>query len=427
LYGPIFGVFYMQRRPIEPLILQPAAAEGDGERFSANLAAARPALAAARNELLATWQTVPGPGLLAARRLLDEYRAGGGRIARQSQLGQVLARARLVADQVDRVVVIAGRDVCLAAKAVLASCAHPHHNELSRAERGGYPRIHLESGPVDNDALAGLLDLLAPSRVSTGLDSRWALISLDDGTIETAAKTQVLAQALENVLAGDRERLEQLLVKLPGPGGSSLSDPFTPGVLMPSALAGLDVVGLLSGAAAMIERFISDPPQNCPALQLAGLCHLAGPITEACQMTVWSQSLESVAHWHGRLREQTLGDRPASSRETSSQENGSKSASDLHHHRPAEKIGPRQLVLNVVAERLRRDRLEIEGRPLSEMMDRARAAALAAQQVAGQPVVELRLPHIDECSIGQLLQLLLLTAAVEARLALNQNPKLTHA
>jgi glucose-6-phosphate isomerase len=416
----------MHRRPAEPLILQWAATESDGDRFSESLAAPMPALAAARNELLATWQMVPGPALLTAQRLLDEYRAGGGQIARQSQLGQILARARLVADQVDRVIVVAGRDLCLAAKAVLESCAHPRHNELSRAERGGYPRIDLEFGPVDNDALAGLLDLLAPPRASAAVDSRWALISVEDGTAETAIKTQVLTQALEDSRIKGPDRLEQLLVRLPGSGDSGLANPFTPGVLLTAALAGLDVVGLLSGAAAVIERFIQDAPQDCPALQLAGLCHLAGPSAEACRMTAWSQSLESVAHWHGRLREEALAAR-ADSTQAAHAENSSKSAIDLHRHRPAEKIGHRQLVLNVVAERLRGDRLAIESQQLSEIMETRRAAALAAQQAAGQPGVELRLPRIDERSIGQLLQLLLLATAVEARLASNQNSKPTHA
>ncbi|HEY5313795.1 MAG TPA: hypothetical protein VIK18_14805, partial [Pirellulales bacterium] len=85
------------------------------------------------------------------------------------------------------------------------------------------------------------------------------------------------------------------------------------------------------------------------------------------------------------------------------------------------------LVLNVVAERLRRDRLTIAGKKLSETMDTTRAAAAAAQEAAGQLAVELRLPCIDERSIGQLLQFLVLATAVEARPALNQNPKPMHA
>ncbi|HEY5314695.1 MAG TPA: hypothetical protein VIK18_19330, partial [Pirellulales bacterium] len=321
----------MLRRAVVPLALDLTAAGGAGGRLSESLIAAMPALAAARDELLATWQTAHGPVLPTAQRLLDDYRPGDGRVVGASQLGQILARARLVVDQVDRGVVVAGRDVCLAARAVLASCTHPFHNELSQAERGGYPRVYFEWGPVDNDALAGLLDLLAPPRASAGLDSRWALISVADGSAETAVKTQVLARALENSLRGDGDRLEQLWIRLPAPGDQDLNDPFTPGVLLPAALAGLDVVGLLSGAAAMIERFVHAPPPVCPVLRFAGLCHLAGRTSEACQMAVWSRALEPIAHWYGRLRQQAFAACPPGS-----QENGSKSATGLHHHRPAE-------------------------------------------------------------------------------------------
>ena len=52
---------------------------------------------------------------------------------------------------------------------------------MSREARKGRPRIYFEGNNVDNDAVAGLLDVLAG-------DDRWAIvvISKSGGTLETA-------------------------------------------------------------------------------------------------------------------------------------------------------------------------------------------------------------------------------------------------
>lgn len=394
----------MRKRPVEPLALHlPAEDIGNGlpnGRMPANAAM----LAAARHEFLAQRPAADERHPLVAAHLLAEYH-GSGRGIRNSRLGQILARAKRLntTDHVDAVVLVAGSDTCLAAKALLTSCAHPHHNELSRADRGGYPRIYLAPGPADNDALAALVDVVQPQRRS-GTVGGWAIVSVDDGTAETKIKTRALAQALVEQLG---QRSEERLLTVPG--STATCSPFKPAVLLAATLAGIDVVGLLAGAAATCERFAAEEPEESAALQLAWLARLAGRHPAACRVRAWSQALEPVGRWYARLREQALALGPAG---------------DLHQQQPAEKIAGRPLSLNVVSNRLRRDRLDDK---LPDVLADACRAGMAADRQAGCAVAELRLPRVDEPSVGQLMQTLMLAVAVEARLPASQNARTVHA
>ena len=408
----------MRNRPVELIELDTTAACGLDGALPEQLADIMPTLATARRELL---QVLP------PTELLDEYRQTGGRGNPRSRLGQILATARRLADEVDRVVVVAGRDAGLAARAVLDSCAHPYHNELSRAERGGYPRVYLAPDRADNDALHALLDLLMPPRAGGELEHRWGLITVDDGALETAVVSRVLAQSLRRNINGLPDRVESLHVSIPASHVSASGDLLSAGVLLPAAMAGLDVVGLLSGAAAIHDRFAHDPADACHALRLAGLCHLAGPAADACQMVVWATALETAAAWYRRLREEAFA---ASQSEL---------PADLHTRPLAGKIMRTPLVLHVTAQRVRRDRLMLDtvvnqrpiendqlaavaGNKLPEITQTMLAAAAAANRAADQPAVQLRLPQMDERSVGQLLQMLKLATAVEVRLATMRAP-----
>ncbi|HEX4147423.1 MAG TPA: hypothetical protein VHY20_00485, partial [Pirellulales bacterium] len=296
---------------------------------------------------------------MAGGTLLAEYRPSGGRGDPRAGLGRILSTARRLANEVDRVVIVAAGDVRLAAQAVLESCAHPHHNELSRAQRGGYPRVYFEPGPLDNDALQARLDLLLAPNRGGDLETRWALVTVDDGTLETAIIGRVFRQALQRSLDGDGDWAAKLHVQLsdsvvPDGGGT-----FSVAALLPAALAGVDIVGLLSGAAAMSNRLAADPLETSPVLQLAGLCHLAGSTVAACRVRAGVKSLAAGAAWYRQRREAAFA-RPAP-RPSAPTRN---STADLHADPLPEKIVCPAIVLSVDVLRVRRDRLVIDG-PLS--------------------------------------------------------------
>ncbi|MEO2009857.1 MAG: glucose-6-phosphate isomerase, partial [Pirellulaceae bacterium] len=89
-------------------------------------------------------------------RLLHTYKSDRD----QSVLNDVLVVARRLSELVDRVVVLGIGGSYMGARALMESLCHPYFNELSRGQRGGYPRLYFEGNNVDNDALQGLLDLL---------------------------------------------------------------------------------------------------------------------------------------------------------------------------------------------------------------------------------------------------------------------------
>ena len=189
----------MPKAPIVPLIYNPAGAIIPGTGISADeLSALTPRLEAARKEVLADaelWQrggSVPknkepldaGFHFLPDR-LLAEYKEKRD----ASELGRILATARRISEAVDRVVVLGIGGSYMGARALFEACCHPYHNELSRGERGGWPRMYFEGNNVDNDARRACSTCSAAAARPPTSTSRWAIvvISKSGGTLETAA------------------------------------------------------------------------------------------------------------------------------------------------------------------------------------------------------------------------------------------------
>ena len=107
--------------------------------------------------------------------LLREYHAE----RKQSLLGRILARAKQIRETVDRVVILGPPRIITAAEAIFAACGHPHHNELSRGQRGGRPRIYFLPAKPDNDAIQGLLEILPQGRLLNTADDRWGVLAME--------------------------------------------------------------------------------------------------------------------------------------------------------------------------------------------------------------------------------------------------------
>ena len=346
--------------------------------------------------------------------LLDAYNIGGARAG--SELFAVLQVARRIRDTVDRVVVLGDGCGARGARAIFESCAHPCHNELSRGERGGRPRLSFVGSPLDNDAIQGLLDLVAPAGKPRGDDllDQWAVIVADttgDGAGTAAATRLLLASLLESV-GGDRAEVADRVVPITPPVGS-LADlaaslgcssvftipeevgvggsVFTPLGLLPAAVVGIDVVRLLQGAAAMNRRFREAPVTENPVLQFATVSRLMaeqGGMARALASP--SSQLDAVGRWHGQL------------------------------------TGKRGIPVptNLIVREPRRDPLVVPALTacaanadgLDHLTGTAWPDLLAATHAAHanpeQPTDTILLPRVDEHSIGQLLQFLVLTNLV---------------
>lgn len=449
----------MNARSVDPISYDYRAALIDRTRVSApQLEALRPRLLAARDEVLADVELWRGGGDVPAdkqpldagffdlpERLLDEYRQQRDR----SELGRIIATGRRLAENADRLVVLGIGGSYMGARALFEACCHPYHNELSRADRGGRPRLYFEGNNVDNDAAQGLLDIL-PQRCGTPEES-WAIavISKSGGTLETAAAFRIYLRALQSACDGDARRVAELIVPVTGTSGrlfdlaTALGCPemyhipegvggrfsiFTAVGLLPAAALGLDVVQLLEGAAAMNERFRNaSPGGDNPVLDYVAVCHAMEAERGATirVLSTWGKGLEAAGMWYDQLLSESLG----------KQEQGATpltvvNTRDLHSRGQQHQEGRRdKLITNVMVDAVRCDPLPIgqsaldqdqlnslADKTLPEVMRAAIAGTNQAYAEDRRPTTDLHLPRLDEASLGQFFQMMMLATVVEGRL-----------
>lgn len=448
----------MNQRPIEPIRYAPdGALFADGVVNRDALDRMAPQLESSRREVveddlnLLKADSIPTekrPLDAAFFELPEKILAEHAEQGATSELGRILGIARDLGDQVDRVVVLGIGGSYMGARALLESCREPYWNELSRAERGGRPRMYFEGNNVDNDATQALLKLLGRG-AGGSVDERWAIvvISKSGGTMETAVALRQFLAALREANGGDAARTAELVIPVTGKSGKlfdlanalNCCEPFyvpdgvggrfsvlSPVGLVPAALLGIDVVRLLQGAAAMNKHFRTAPPAENVVLQYVGCCHLweqnGAPIRI---LSAWSKALEAVGLWYDQLLAESLG-----KNELGATPLTVVNTRDLHSRAQQHQEGRRdKLITNLIVDHWHSDPLpigqsehnqdglnDLADKTLPEMMQAAIAGTNQAYREEGRPVADIFLPAADEASLGQLLQMLMLATVVEGRL-----------
>jgi glucose-6-phosphate isomerase len=378
-------------------------------------------------------------------RLLAEYRASRA----TSQLERILTCARRLDALVDRVVVLGIGGSYMGARALFESCCHPYYNEQPRSERGGHPRIYFEGNNVDNDARQGLLDLLGDHPARDAAD-RWGIvvISKSGATLETAVAFRQLLAVLRKSCGSEKPAVADLVIPITGASGRLFelaralgcqeTFPIPDGVggrfsilsavgLVPAAVLGLDIIALLEGAAAMNAHFQSAPPAENVVLQYVGVCHLMEQQHGATirVLSTWGKGLEAAGLWYDQLLAESLG----------KHERGATpltvvNTRDLHSRGQQHQEGRRdKLITNVIVDQVRRDRLAVgssdfdqdqlnslAGKTMPEIMAAAIAGTNQAYADDQRPTTDLHLPRLNEASLGQFFQMMMLATAVEGRL-----------
>ncbi len=386
-------------------------------------------------------------------RLLAEYRENRG----ESDLGRILATASRLRQMVDRVVVLGIGGSYMGARALMDACCEPYFNELSRADRGGRPRMYFEGNNVDNDATSGLLSLLGNGKPANDVDDQWAIVvtSKSGGTMETAVAFRQFLSSLKSSCVDDAARVAELVVPVTGTSGRlfdlctelgcAKNDFFEvpDGVggrfsilsavgLLPAAILGIDVVKLLEGAAAMNEHFRTASPEDNVVLQYVAVCHLMEKLRGANirVLSVWSKALEAAGLWYDQLLAESNG-----KSEIGATPLTVVNTRDLHSRAQQHQEGRRdKLITNVIVENWRcdplavghseldQDRLnDLADRTLPDIMKAAIDGTNEAYREDGRPTADIRLPFVNEASLGQLFQMLMLATVVEGRL-LGINP-----
>lgn len=373
-------------------------------------------------------------------RLLADFRSHRA----ASEVSRIKAAADRLSGEVDDVVVLGIGGSYMGARAMLEACCHQYHNEVPATMRRGRPRIYFEGNNVDNDALLDLERLLQSRGDKWGV----VVISKSGGTLETAAVFRMLLHDLQASLGRDTGELAKLVVPVTGKSGK-LFDLATAlgcremfevpdGVggrfsvlsavgLLPAALLGLDVEKLLAGAVAMNDHFRNKGPAENIVLQFVGVAHLL-ETKRGCDIRVlstWGKRLEAVGLWYDQLLAESLG----------KHERGAfpltvVNTRDLHSRGQQHQEGKRdKFITNVIVERGNRDAApigksalnqdglnELADKSLADILRAAIEGTNQAYREDGRPTADLRLPRLDEYTLGQLFQMLMLATVVEGRL-----------
>jgi glucose-6-phosphate isomerase len=198
------------------------------------------------------------------------------------------------------------------------------HNLKSDEGRGGVPRLFVLDN-IDPDWIGEFLDELDPA------DTLFNVISKSGGTAETVAQFLIFREVLRERLGEEyaknlvittdaekgplraicrREDLPSLVVP-DGVGGRF--SVLTAVGLFPLAMAGVDIDGLLAGAAAMGERCSSASLDENPAYLHGGLLYLLDRKKgkRIHVLMPYAQSLRDLADWFRQLWAESLGKRLA--------------------------------------------------------------------------------------------------------------------
>ena len=232
---------------------------------------------------------------------------------------EIETAAKRIRESFDTFVVLGIGGSALGPSAVQQALSHLRYNDLPSEKRGG-PRLYVEDN-IDPERMASLLDVIDLKKTC------FNVITKSGGTAETMSQYLILLNALKAAVGGSyKEHIIATtsaergnLIKIarsegyktfiiPDSVGGRFSE-LCPVGLLAAAVCGIDIRGLLSGAAAMDRRLKSNDVWLNPALMQAALMYIC--MTEMdvnlSVMMPYADSLRLMADWYAQLWAESLG------------------------------------------------------------------------------------------------------------------------
>lgn len=318
----------------------------------------------------------------------------------------------------------------LGAISAIQALVHPYRNLLPAGQRGG-PRFFVLDNP-DPEKVAATLATVDLSKTLVNV------VTKSGQTAETMANFLVVRDALESAVG--KEKARQQIVATTDPESGllrKLADqegyrtfPVPPGVdgrqtvlsavgMLPAAMCGVDIGGLLAGAAAMRQRCKSSDIFDNPAALFAAIAYLAD--TERGKsilvMMPYADSLFGLADWFRQLWAESLGKRLGTDgKEVFAGQTPIKALGAIDQHSQIQLYteGPNDKLLCLTGVDHYRDEVRIDGTPagipdldyldgaeLGTLLDRERVATAWALTEAHRPNLMLTIPTIDAGIVGE--------------------------
>ena len=346
-------------------------------------------------------------------------------------LASVQAFADRARGRYDDVVVLGIGGSALGPIALRTALLPPGYNGLDAAGRGGMPRLHVLDN-VDPRTIRGLLAALALPR------TLFVVTSKSGSTAETMAQFLVVVGRLREAALPLGEHLVFVTdptkgalralartervpaLDVPANVGGRFSV-LTPVGLLPAALAGIDVAGVLEGAGEMRTRCAPADLARNPAGAFAVLQWLAdtqlGKNTHV--LMPYSDALRDMAGWFVQLWAESLGKLGAEGKGIGPTPLAALGATDQHSQVQLFMEGPPNKTVTFLAVGAPADDVTIPagfpdvhelaylgGHSLFELLDVERRATAGALARRGRPNMTLTLDTVDARHLGMLFMLL---------------------
>lgn len=367
-------------------------------------------------------------------RIQSEHAAGGQRWMDlpddEATARAVIAFADETRDRYADYLLIGIGGSSLGAIATVQALTNPFRNLLPERQRDG-PRFFVLDNP-DPEKVRATLDVVDLDRTLVNV------VTKSGQTAETMANFLVAKNAVEAAVGPDRARRQIVATTDPKAGLlRQLADaegyrtfPVPPGVdgrqtvlsavgLLPAALCGVDILGLLQGAAAMRARCAGDDVRTNPAYLLAALAVLADRrLGKSMLVTMpYADALYGLADWFRQLWAESLGKRlSVSGEEIFAGQTPIKALGAIDQHSQIQLYteGPNDKVIALVAVDAYRAEVRIgetppgiadlaylRGAELGQLLGRERLATAWALTQARRPNLTISAPTIDAAILGE--------------------------
>ena len=338
----------------------------------------------------------------------------------------------------------------LGAIATVQALTHPHRNVLPTESRGG-PRFFVLDNP-DPEKVRATLATVDLTRTLVNV------VTKSGQTAETMANFLAVRQALDAAVGPEQARRQIVATTDPKEGLlRALADqegyrtfPVPPGVdgrmtvlsavgMLPAALCGCDIAGLLAGARAMRARTQDQDVRNNPAYLLAAMCILANTrLDKSILVTMpYADALFGVTDWFRQLWAESLGKRLSLDNQVvfaGQTPIKALGAIDQHSQIQLYTEGPNDKLISLIAVDKYRENVTIDNVPagipeldylqgaeLGQLLGREQLATAWALTEAQRPNFTITVPAIDAAIVGELFYLYELQTVMGGAL-LNVNP-----